>query len=115
MEDKKINLIDDGINKSFNDVVSDITEFVDCAQRCILPHNTLMFNVIMNSLEMMIMRSELEGRETEFSGIIVTGESNNNNSCEDCNFNNAENYISEKTREEVDSVINDIMNTIEEK
>ena len=54
MEDKSIK-IDDHVNKSFNDVVADITEFVECAQRCILPHNTLLFNIIMNALEMMIV------------------------------------------------------------
>ena len=114
MEDKKVNLIDDGINKSFNDVVSDITEFVECAQRCILPHNTLLFNVIMNALEMMIMRSEIEGRETEFRGVVVTTETNDGCSCNECDFN-VDEHISEKTREEVDSVINDIINSIEEK
>lgn len=115
MEDKKVNLIDDGINKSFNDVISDITEFVECAQRCILPHNTLLFNIIMNALEMMVMRSEIEGRETEFRGVVVTTETNADCSCEQCDNFNIETRISEKTREEVDSVINNIMKSIEEK
>ena len=33
----------------FNDVVKDISEFVECTQRCILPHNILLYNIIMNA------------------------------------------------------------------
>jgi hypothetical protein len=111
MEDKSIK-IDDHVNKSFNDVVADITEFVECAQRCILPHNTLLFNVIMNALEMMIMRSELEGRETEFEGIVTTrnNEESPNNLVKEFDMSN----ISEITQAEVDAVIEDIMGCVKD-
>lgn len=112
MEDKKVNMIDDSVNKDFNDVVSDITEFVDCAQRCILPHNTLMFNVIMNALEMMIMRSELEGRENEFMGIVTATNGETEVQCEATDITYNDSHISSETKEEVDAVIDDVMKSL---
>ena len=92
-------------NEQFNDIVKDITEFVECTKRCILPHNILLYNIIMNSLEMMIIRSEQEGEEDTFSKVIVIG----NNQCE-CNQNDSFNFnnVSEETKKEIDSIIDDI-------
>lgn len=92
----------------FNDVVKDISEFVECTQRCILPHNILLYNIIMNALEMMVIRSEQEGQEDTFSKVIVIN--NNENTC-NCNNNNNNfnmNNISEETKKEIDSIIDDI-------
>ena len=91
----------------FNDIVSDITEFVECAKRCILPHNILLYNIIMNSLEMMVIRAENDDQSDTFSKVIVIG----NN--EQCNCNSQSNgfdinNISESTKEEIDSIIDDI-------
>lgn len=92
------------MEETFNDVVKDISEFVECTQRCILPHNILLYNIIMNALEMMIVRSEEEGKEDTFSKVII---SNNN-----CECNNKDNFnmnnVSEEIKKEIDSIIDDI-------
>lgn len=93
-------------DQQFDSVVKDISEFVECTQRCILPHNILLYNIIMNALEMMVVRSEQEGQEDTFSKVIVVNGNNNNCNCNQNNFN-TEN-ISEKTKEEIDSIIDDI-------
>lgn len=112
MEDKKVITIDDGLNKSFNDVVSDITEFVECAQRCILPHNSLMFNIIMNALEMMIMRSGAEGCGDEFVGIVTSNSENSEFKFDTPSYDDS--HISNETKAEVDAVIDDVMKSLGE-
>ena len=92
----------------FNDVVKDISEFVECTQRCILPHNILLYNIIMNALEMMVIRSEQEGQEDTFSKVIVINNNENACNCNNHNNNFNMNNISEETKEEIDSIIDDI-------
>ena len=96
-------------DRRYNDVVKDIREFVECTQRCILPHNILLYNIIMNALEMMVIRSEQEGQEDTFSKVIIINNNENNYNCNgNCNNNFNMNNISETTKKEIDSIIDDV-------
>lgn len=44
--------------KDFETIGKDILEWIECTERCLKPHNRLLYNIVMNGLEMMIVRME---------------------------------------------------------
>lgn len=93
----------------FTDMGNDIIKFIECTDKYIKPHNMLLYNIIMNALEMMIIRYEDSDKVIGFE----CTNSNDSVTVMSPKRRNVELYVPEDIKNEVDTIIDDVFKDLE--
>ena len=90
-------------------VILDFVDFINCVNTKVKPHNELLYNIIMNAFEMMVLRYE----NGDIRSVLLPNQDGQMPACESCGNGMPVQEVPEDIAAEVDSIVAELSAELE--